>query len=1062
MNRLKSTCWPISFRSHRLFANRRLTRSIALMLTMLITLGAGTMVWNRRGEAAAFFQSGSGSNTQISTAAGGGFGSNIPVRQAPMGLPSGVALDPQGLGFYVLDEVNSTILLRFVNTKPDPVTLAGASVLPNHINLIAGGGAKQPADNTAARDADLTTITGLAVDPTGKAVYLTAPALGAIIGINVSAQDFTVLNKTIAPGKATVIFTPSVGDFRALAIHPVSKEFYFVGPSADSNAQLVYRIDGSGNQTVFAGGGNPTPPGTGDGGQATQAKLNGPIGLVFESNGALLIAESGDARSASGSVRRVAPGGIITSLVTGLDFPTGITADNGYTYIAIGNAQRILRISPSNQTDIIAGNASGSICDQTATPTCGDGGTATNAYLSIPSSTDLKTLVMAVDAKGVYLPDYYYKRVRYINLNANPAMVAGTTINPQKIDTIVGNGISAPYDHTLATYAELLGPTGIAVDASGNLFIADTSNGRLRFVNRSTSAVTVLGGTPAAQMVPPGQIVSLNKNAGGEQVDDRITTATFSSPQGLAMTSNGLYLVDSQAGAVIRPQGQVIGRRSGVIRFLNTTSSDVTIFPNGGSAKVVVPPGQIKDIAGVRPPLLPTNPGDDGPANNAYFFPTAVAVDAQGNLFIADQGNNRIRKIDASTGTVTSVPGAVGSSSTAPLTTGGAAGIAFDSQGRLHIADTKNNRVLRQDGPGGTIFSVIADSSKGLNRPRGLAVDSTGKVYLTNAVTHQVLLVTAPDNNLGTVSVIAGTGAAGFSGDGGDAAEAQLSLPNPGTAPNDVQLTCSVIALADGVTLFTDTGNHRVRRLVRLAQPPVPPVVSVSAANYGGSPLASESIIAGFGTGLATDTVVATSIPLPTELAGTKVEVTDSSNQTLRAPLFFVSPRQVNYQLPPDLLVGPATVTVSSGDNRISAGSIIIEPVAPSLFSANSSGQGVAAALVLRVNADNSLVYEPVARYDAALGQIVPVPIDLNPDPDRVFLILFGTGIRYRSALAAVSATIGGASAEVLYADNQGGFVGLDQVNLRIPRSLVGSNSALDVVLKVDGKTANTVTVTIK
>ena len=123
--------------------------------------------------------------------------------------------------------------------------------------------------------------------------------------------------------------------------------------------------------------------------------------------------------------------------------------------------------------------------------------------------------------------------------------------------------------------------------------------------------------------------------------------------------------------------------------------------------------------------------------------------------------------------------------------------------------------------------------------------------------------------------------------------------------------------------------------------------------------------------------------------------------------------------------------------------------------------QPQAAGVVLRVKSDGSQVYEPIARFDTAMNRIVAVPIDLGPAGDQVFLILFGTGLRFRSALSAVTATIGGVAADVLFAAEQGALVGVDQVNFRVPRTLAGRGE-VDVVLGVDGSSANVVRVSFK
>ena len=239
-------------------------------------------------------------------------------------------------------------------------------------------------------------------------------------------------------------------------------------------------------------------------------------------------------------------------------------------------------------------------------------------------------------------------------------------------------------------------------------------------------------------------------------------------------------------------------------------------------------------------------------------------------------------------------------------------------------------------------------------------------------------------------------------------------------------------------------------------------ILTVSAASFNPeNPIAPESIVAGFGPYLAPGTRTATTLPLPTRMVEGSVLVRDSAGIERLAPLFFISPEQINYQIPPGTASGQANMTVTSGDNIIAAGTALITSVAPSLFSANSNGQGVAAALTLRIRADGTELYEPVARFDTAQNRFIAVPIDLGPETDQVFLVLFGTGIRFRSSLTGVRLTIGGTNSEVLYAGEAPGFVGLDQVNSRLARSLVGRGE-VEVMLSADGKAANTVRISIR
>lgn len=238
------------------------------------------------------------------------------------------------------------------------------------------------------------------------------------------------------------------------------------------------------------------------------------------------------------------------------------------------------------------------------------------------------------------------------------------------------------------------------------------------------------------------------------------------------------------------------------------------------------------------------------------------------------------------------------------------------------------------------------------------------------------------------------------------------------------------------------------------------PMTSVSAASYQRS-VAPESIVTAFGDGMAHVTQAAASLPLPVMIEGTEVRVRGSGGVERASPLFFVSPAQINFQIPPGALPGAATVVVTSGAGGAANETLTIAAIAPGLFSANANGQGVAAAVVLRVRSDGSQTFEAVSRYDDAQRRFVATPIDLGPASDQLFLLLFGSGLRNRSALSAVTARIGGVGAETIYVGAQGDFAGLDQVNLRLPRSLAGRGE-VDIALNLDGVPANVVRVAVK
>lgn len=240
-------------------------------------------------------------------------------------------------------------------------------------------------------------------------------------------------------------------------------------------------------------------------------------------------------------------------------------------------------------------------------------------------------------------------------------------------------------------------------------------------------------------------------------------------------------------------------------------------------------------------------------------------------------------------------------------------------------------------------------------------------------------------------------------------------------------------------------------------------LAAVSTASFSASTgLAPESLATCFGNGLATSVAVATALPLPTTLSGSIVTVRDAAGVDRSAPLFFVSPNQINFQVPAGTGIGTATIIVRSGSGSVFAGSAQIASVAPGIFSKNSTGTGAAFGNALRVKGDGSQSFEILSEASGAARTI-----NLGPPSDQVSLLLHGTGIRGRSSLTNVTAKIGGVDAPVSYAGTvtDTPFVvtpnaGEDQVNVSVPRSLAG-RGLVDVVVTVDGKVANTVQVSI-
>ncbi|HSW49438.1 MAG TPA: SBBP repeat-containing protein, partial [Bryobacteraceae bacterium] len=235
-------------------------------------------------------------------------------------------------------------------------------------------------------------------------------------------------------------------------------------------------------------------------------------------------------------------------------------------------------------------------------------------------------------------------------------------------------------------------------------------------------------------------------------------------------------------------------------------------------------------------------------------------------------------------------------------------------------------------------------------------------------------------------------------------------------------------------------------------------ITTVSAASFRkGAASAPDSIVAGYGPEMSPVTQSAPAgQPLPMSLAGVSVTVADSRGAPRDAPLFFVSAGQINYLLPAGTASGLATVTVKNGAQVVNYGLLDVEPVAPGLFTANFNGQGAPAAIVKQFRGGQLQVWMYAFQCAPGGGTCTPAPISMGSSSDQIFLELYGTGIRGASSLSAVTAMIGGEDAVVEYVGAVAGFFGLDQVNVRVPRSLAG-RGLVDLVLTVDGKQSNTV-----
>jgi hypothetical protein len=517
---------------------------------------------------------------------------------------------------------------------------------------------------------------------------------------------------------------------------------------ASPTTQRIFKVTaGTGILTVFAGDGNYGY--SGDGGPATSASLASPFGVAIDSAGNVYIADSGNSR-----IRKVDGTGTITTLAgngsfgyggdgfpatsASLNFPTGVSADGaGNVYIADYGNYRIRKVATTGIISTVAGDGNYGYS--------GDGVPATTTSLADPFG-------VSADAAGnFYIADSGNQRIR---------RVSTTGI----ISTVAGNGsYGFSGDGGPATGASLATPFGVVVDSAGNFFIADLDNQRIRKVSTTGIISTVAGdGT---------------YGYGGD--GGPATATSLANPHGVAVDGSGnLYIADSD------------NQR---IRKVDNTGTITTVAGNGAYSYG----------------------GDGGPATGAsLYLPTGVTLDATGNVYIADQGNNRIRKVDAGTGIITTVAGngnygysgdggpATAASLAAP------AGVAVDAAGNIYIADQGNNRVRKVDAITGIITTVAGNGSNGfsgdggpaiaasLSFPTGVALDA-GNFYIADQGNNRIRRVNVVT---GIISTVAGNGSYGFSGDGGPATAAMLAGPYG-------------VATGGGNIFIADSGNQRVRRV---------------------------------------------------------------------------------------------------------------------------------------------------------------------------------------------------------------------------------------------------------
>jgi sugar lactone lactonase YvrE len=586
-------------------------------------------------------------------------GDNGPATNAQLYYPQGLAVDSAG-NIYIADTQNFRI----------------RKVSNGVITTVAGNGVEGfSGDNGPATSAQLAYPQALAVDSAGN-LYIAESAnrvrkISNGVITTVAGNGTQGFSGDNGPATSAQLFDPE-----GLTADSVGNLYI-----ADAGNERIRKVS---NGVISTVAGNGTPGFSGDNGPANSAQLSQPWGVAVDSAGNIYIADVQNAR-----IRKISNGVITTVAGNGtagfsgdngsstnaqLNGPFGVTVDSGGNlYIGDQSNSRIRKVS-SGIITTVAGNG--------MTIFSGGNGPATSAVLSEPEG-------VATDPLGnLYIADFGNNRILKVSSGV--------------ITTVVGNGTQGfSGDDGPATSAQLGQPEGVAVDSAGNLYIADTSNSRIRKV--SNGVITTVAGNGT-------------RGFGGD--NGPAASAELGAPEGVAVDSAGnLYITD------------------GTPRVRKVANGVITTVAGNGAAGFS---------------------GDNGPATSAQLGqPEGVAVDSAGNLYIGDSGNYRIRRV--SNGVITTVAGngTLGfSGDNGPATSaqlGQPAGIAVDAAGNLYIANSYRIRKVSN----GVITTVAGDGTRGLsgdggpaagaqlsNSFGGITLDSAGNVYIADSDNSRIRLLT--------------------------------------------------------------------------------------------------------------------------------------------------------------------------------------------------------------------------------------------------------------------------------------------------------------------------------
>jgi len=887
-----------------------------------------------------------------------------------------------------------------------------------------------------------------------------------------------------APAPATASATSVAIDLPGRVAADPSGNIYF------TSLNSVFRLS---NGAITRVAGNGEPGYSGDGGAALSAQLNDPQGLAIDSAGDIYIADMQNqvvryVAAATGIITTVAGNGTPglngdygPPLQAQLDLPTAVALDANHNLYICDSANNVIRwISNGVITPYLGNYIPGD---------AGDGGSS----ISLNNPTDI-----FFDSQwNLWIADSGNGAVREYGTNSITS-------------TVVGGGTTYTEDG-FATASVLGNPRSVAVDSSGNVYIADAADNRVRKV----TTANLLG--PAAKITTLAGAGSYGFSGDGAAAN----LAEINTPSGVGVDQAGdVYIVDlfnfrvrmvNSSGVISTVAG------NGVLRYAGDGGPAQTAQMRGPSAVAVSTAGvYIADTDNQRIRQINTSgtistvvgngtpgfAGDGAAATSAQVsFPAAVATDASGNLYFADTNNQRVRKVVS--GTISTV---AGNGTTGYTGDGGSAvnatlnspsGLAFDKAGNLYIADFSNNVVRKVSNgvistfAGSGLQGYVGDGGQataaGLHGPLGLAFDAAGNLYIADSGNHAVRIVTPG----GVISTFAGNGNLGDTGDGGLAINAQMANPygvavdasgnvdisdsgadrirqvspagvittiagngTAGYAGDGGPGTSAKLSAVEGIAFDTqgdlylaDQGNN-VIRMLQLALPVPSAAAIVNAASNLVGPVAPGEWVTIYGSGLGPTTLI-TSQPTPTGATPLQLAGTVISFNGVPAPIFYTWSQQVGVVVPYEVTPGSASVGVQFVNQASAQLSVTVAASAPGLFTANGSGTGEALAFDRTTGTWNTVT------SPASQGNVISLYAtgagDVTPtEPD-------GTPDSPGLAvpLLPVTATIGGVTASVVYVGGDTGLPpGMIRVDVAVPGGVHGS--AEPVAVKIGAASSQT------